>query len=188
MSFNITNLLTMIVRAHDQHKIAIGKVMRVTLQAAANGTLPISDHKGSALNLSEVDRNYLGRLAAEAEAQNEVRWWTKLPWSELQRVFVDEPVFLAWFDRETGPSAPADTEKTPANDRDLVKQSRARPETARAAQGLKALYPDGNIPDQRSVPNKVLLKGVNNCLTNMTPPLAEVKMDSLLRASGRRGK
>ena len=70
--------------------------------------------------------------------------------------------------------------------RDQVEQTRARPEVDRAARALKVLYPDGNIPDQRSVHNKVLLSEVNDCLAAMAPPLLPVKMDSCLRAAGRR--
>jgi hypothetical protein len=112
MSFVLTNLHTMIVRAHDQRQIAIGKVIRITLQAVANGTLAVGNHKGTALNLTQSDRDCLDRLAAEAEAQNEFRWWTKPPWSQLRRMFVNEAQFWSWYDREPGASRPkAGTEK-----------------------------------------------------------------------------
>jgi hypothetical protein len=215
MSFDLTNLHTMIVRAHDQRKIAIGKVMRVALQAVANGILAVSDHKGSTVTLSQSDRDYLGRLAAAAEAQNEVRWWSKSPWSQLQRMFVNEVLFWSWLDNKPGGSRPKadteklvaplpvvtvleagremrasqstlDTKKPIAKHRDRSNQGRARPEVDRAARALKVLYPDGNIPDQASAPNKPLLNKVNERLAAMTPPLDPVKMDSCLRAAGRR--
>jgi hypothetical protein len=67
-------------------------------------------------------------------------------------------------------------------------QPRKRPKTevARAAHALEVLYPDGAIPGQDSVSNKVLLKRVNDSLKEMTPPLEPVKMDSMKRAAKRR--
>ena len=187
MSFHETDLHTMIVRAHDQRKIAIGKVMRVTLQAIADGEFPVHDLKGS--TLSKADRNWLETLAAEAEAQHEFRWWDKRPWLQLQRMRVNETQFWSWLDRETADSRPmGNAEKPTVKQRDPLKQSRASPEIERAAKGLKSLYSDGHFPDQQSVRNKVLLNKVNDCLASMTPALDPVRMDSLLRAAGRRNK
>jgi hypothetical protein len=70
--------------------------------------------------------------------------------------------------------------------RDQSKRPHASPEVDRATLALKVLYPDGNVPDQTSVPNKVLLRMVNGCLVKMTPPLLSVKIDSCNRAAGRR--
>jgi hypothetical protein len=64
--------------------------------------------------------------------------------------------------------------------------SRSKPERERARRAIDELYNDGNIPDEASVPNKALLSIVNDYLAKMTPPLPPVKMDSCLRAVGRR--
>jgi hypothetical protein len=84
------------------------------------------------------------------------------------------------------PQPNADAEKQSAQPRKRCKQRRASPQVDRAAQALKVLYPNGDIPTQDSVSNKVLLKKVNECLASMTPPLDSVKMDSFLRAAKRR--
>jgi hypothetical protein len=115
MSLDWTNLHTLIVRAHDRHKIPIGEVMRVTLQAAANGKFPLHKSDNSMLELSEPERNWLLQLAATAEQQAETRWWTKPPWTELRRVLANEPQFWQWFEGELGaPKTPLVTTPTPA--------------------------------------------------------------------------
>jgi hypothetical protein len=77
----------------------------------------------------------------------------------------------------------ADTENQGARSR---KGSRTKREADRAAQALKVLYPNGAIPGQDSVSNKVLLNEVNDLLKKMMPPLEPVKMDSMQRAAKRR--
>jgi hypothetical protein len=77
----------------------------------------------------------------------------------------------------------ADTENQGAQPR---KGNRTKREVDRAAQALNDLYPNGAIPGQDSVSNKVLLNEVNDLLKKMTPPLQPVKMDSMLRAAKRR--
>jgi hypothetical protein len=100
-------LHTLIVRGHDRYSIPIGKAMRVTLQAAADGKVPLRDVKGSTLKLSQHDCNYLHQLSAQAEGQNEIRWWTKPPWSSsLRRLYVNDADFWSWFDDAVGASDP----------------------------------------------------------------------------------
>jgi hypothetical protein len=77
----------------------------------------------------------------------------------------------------------ADTENQGAQPR---KGSRTKREADRAAKALKVLYPNGAIPGQDSVSNKVLLNEVNDLLKKMMPPLEPVKMDSMQRAAKRR--
>jgi hypothetical protein len=101
MSFDLTNLLMLIVRAHARHGMPIGKVMRVALQAAASGKFPIHKSNGDELKLSPTECNWLLNLAANAEQQNDVRWWTKAPWSALQAVLVSEPKYWFWFDSDS---------------------------------------------------------------------------------------
>jgi hypothetical protein len=84
------------------------------------------------------------------------------------------------------PQPNADAEKQSAKPRKRWKRRRASPQVDRAAQALKVLYPNGDFPTQDSVPNKVLLNKINECLASMTPPLDPVKMDSALRAAKRR--
>jgi hypothetical protein len=103
MSFNLTDLHTLIVRAHDRYCIAIGKVMRVTLVAAANGKIALHKNDASPFELSAADRLWLCDLAAGAEQQSEVRWWTKTPWTKLRAVLITESKFWEWLHTELGP-------------------------------------------------------------------------------------
>jgi hypothetical protein len=93
MSFDLTNLHTLIMRAHDRHKIPVGKVMRVALQAAAKRKFPLYKGDGSRIKLSEADRTLLLQHAAIAEQQIEFRWWTKKPWIGFREVQASEPSF-----------------------------------------------------------------------------------------------
>ncbi len=111
MSFDLTDLHTLIVRAHDHYNIPIGKVMRVTLQAAASGKFPLYRSNGSAWRLSVTDRDWLRERATSAEQQTEVRWWTKDQWPRLQAVLVSERKFREWFNSELG--VPKTTVATP---------------------------------------------------------------------------
>jgi hypothetical protein len=104
MSLHKTDLYTLIVRAHDRHNIPIGKVMRVALQAVATGTLVVRNHQGSLLKLEPSDCDFVDRRAAEAESQDEVRWWTKPTWSWLKRLYVNDSDFSSWLDDELGTS------------------------------------------------------------------------------------
>jgi hypothetical protein len=102
MSFEFTDLHTLIVRAHDRHRIPIGKVMRITLQAAASRKFPLYKSDGSRFILRATDRKWLRDHAAIAEQQSEMRWWTKGPWPTLRAVLVPEPKFWEWLDSELG--------------------------------------------------------------------------------------
>jgi hypothetical protein len=106
--------------------------------------------------------------------------------ASVQRVqTVDQTAMVAV--AAEGVSEPsADPEKRGAQTRERLKQRRGRREVDRAAKALKVLYPNDDIPAQDSVPNKALLKRVNETLANMTPPLDLVKMDTVLRATNRR--
>ena len=75
------------------------------------------------------------------------------------------------------PSA-AEELSAPAHD------SSARPERERATIALDALY-KGKIPNESELPNKHLLDAVNKHLKNQNK--LEVKLDSVMRAAGRRG-
>jgi hypothetical protein len=113
MSFDLTDLHTVIVRTHDQHKIPIAKAMRLTLQAAADGKFPLYKSDGSRFKLKRPDRNWLRRHAAIAEQQNEIRWWDKAPWSPaLKSVLVSEPKYWQWFDGTRVPAGTHDDVKT----------------------------------------------------------------------------
>jgi hypothetical protein len=180
MSLDITNLHTLIVRAHDQRQIvAIGKIMRVTLQAVANGTLGVSDHSGSPLKFSQPDRDYLDRLASVAEASNEFRWWTKPPWSELQRMFVNETKFWSWLDRELSANWPK------AHVAKQTAKRRTSPAKEAASAALKAEYPKG-IPGRADEPDSVLVDKIARRLTIKFGEKFSPKKDSILRAAGRR--
>jgi hypothetical protein len=100
MSFDLTDLHRLIVRAHDRYNIPIGKVMRVALQAAAKRKFPLYKGDGSRVKLSEADRTLLLQHAAIAEQQTKFRWWTKKPWIGLCEVQASEPKFWKWFDGE----------------------------------------------------------------------------------------
>jgi hypothetical protein len=65
MSFDETNLHTLIVRAHDRYNILIGKVMRVTLKAAASRKFAL--RKSDGLALKAIERDWLRQLANRAE-------------------------------------------------------------------------------------------------------------------------
>jgi hypothetical protein len=213
MSFHETDLHTMIVRAYDQRKIAIGKVMRVTLQAVANRTLAVCDHKASALTLSQSDCDYLDRLAAEAEAQTEFRWWTKPPWSHLQRMFVNEERFWFWLNqagaspttaanapvakqmgkqrRRRRPQRPAPTTSNEHPERHSVSH-RSKWQRTLAEKALKALYPMG-LPDRTGKTDEQLCGEVKDWLADDKNWSAgetkrTVSRDSILRAANRRNK
>ena len=98
MSSHLTDLLTLVVRVHDRHKVPMGKVMRVTLQAAAKPKFPLWKSDGSRLKLGGEERGWLLNQAAKAEQQEEIRWWRKPPWSALRSVLVNEPKFWNWVD------------------------------------------------------------------------------------------
>jgi hypothetical protein len=135
MSFDLTDLHTLIVRAHDRHNIPVGKVMRVALQAAADGKFPLHKSDGSPLKLNDKDRDVLRCLAANAEQQTEVRWWTKNPWSaSLRAVLVTEPQFWQWLSRDLGAPETA------------VASTRA------AAASSPAMTPDASPPEAGSPP------------------------------------
>jgi hypothetical protein len=113
MSFDLTDLHTLVVRAHDRHGIPIGKMMRVTLQAAANSKFPLYKGDASPLELSATERARLLHLASSAEQQTETRWWTKPPWPKLRAILVPEPKFWEWVHTELGP--PKTIVATPPN-------------------------------------------------------------------------
>jgi hypothetical protein len=100
MSFDLTDLHTLIVRAHDRHGIATGKVMRLTLQALADGKFPLHKYDASPLKLNPADHAWLRDLAASAEQQTEVRWWTKGPWPKFRAVLVPDTNFWEWCNTE----------------------------------------------------------------------------------------
>jgi hypothetical protein len=96
MSFDLTDLHTLIVRVHNQHNIPIGKVMRAVLQAAANGSFSLYKYDGSPLELNPVDRKFLFDHAGMAERQNEFRWYWKRSWLTLRAVLVPDAQFRQW--------------------------------------------------------------------------------------------
>jgi hypothetical protein len=98
MSSHLTDLLTLIMSVYDRHKIPTRKAMRVTLVAAAKRKFPLWKSDGSRLKLNDNERDWLLYLAAKAEQQTEVRWWTKAPWSALRSVLVNESKFWNWAD------------------------------------------------------------------------------------------
>jgi hypothetical protein len=108
MSFHLTDLHTMIVSTHEVRNIAIGKVMRVALLAAAEGKFALRDHRGSKLILTQNNRDSLEVLATEAEQQSRHRWWTKPPWTDsLRCVFVDEEEFFSSLNNDASSTLPA---------------------------------------------------------------------------------
>jgi hypothetical protein len=148
MSFDLTDLHTLIVRAHDQHNVPIGKMMRVALQAAANRKFPLYKSAGSPFKLKQEDRNWLLRHAAMAEQQTEVRWWQKKPWSALRAVLVSEPTFWKWFNGEFG--APETTVAAmAAQTSTAVAPAEAKASSGAKSQGIekaiKAIW-SANIP------------------------------------------
>jgi hypothetical protein len=107
IDWGLTDLHTMIVNTHEARNIAIGKVMRVALLAAAEGKFALRDHKGSKLNLTQGNRDALEGLAAEAEQQSQHRWWTKPPWTDYLRCcFVYEEEFFSSLDNDAAQTAP----------------------------------------------------------------------------------
>jgi len=95
-------------------------------------------------------------------------------------------VHVSWADfmqclNEADGSRMAKAEQVPITT--APKRKRASRERERAKKGLDALYPKGP-PDASSVPNDQLLTDVNRYLA--ANDFKEVKMDSLLRAAGRR--
>ena len=100
MSSHLTDLLTLIMSVYDRHKIPTRKAMRVTLVAAAKRKFPLWKSDGSRLKLNDNEHEWLLNLAAKAEQQTEVRWWTKPPWSALRSVLVSKSKFWNWVDHE----------------------------------------------------------------------------------------
>jgi hypothetical protein len=183
MSFDLTNLHAMIVRASHQRNMTIGKVMRVSLQAAADRKFALRNHSGSGLELNQAFCDFLRRYAAEAEAQDRPRWWTRKPWSVLRHLFVNEAEFGSWLDHEASAGKPtANAEKQELKNRDRLKQARRRPQFERAAKALATLYPNG-VPDQAIEPNVSLCRRVGATLKDAKLP--DVSDDTILRAAGR---
>jgi hypothetical protein len=182
MSLDLTDLHTLIVRAHDRHKIPMGKAMRVILQAAANGKFPLYKKDGSPFELNQADRDWLCDLAAIAEQQNEVRWWEKdRRWLGLQSVLASEPKFWKWFNGEIGAPKTATAQTVPLN--------RSRNKRDRARKAIDALWPDG-VPNQSILDNGQLCGQVTIWLKKETArqrlQYVPISDDTILRAAGRR--
>jgi hypothetical protein len=184
MSFDLTNLHTLIVRAHHQRDIAIGKVMRVSLQAAADRKFALRNHSGSRLELNQAICDFLRRYAAEAEAQDRPRWWTRKPWSELRHLFVNEAEFGPWLDRELGASRPKvhvanqTTERRSSSPREL------------ALKALQAIF-GHRVPDRAGKTDQQLCGEVEDWLKDDRnwsegETKRKVSRDTILRAAGRR--
>jgi hypothetical protein len=97
--FDESNLHSLIARESRPRGIPHGKLLRESLQAAADGKFTIRATSGE---LSPDWRDRLRRLAAIAEVQHEWHWWHKPPWSELKHLLVNEAEFSAWLDGATG--------------------------------------------------------------------------------------
>jgi hypothetical protein len=184
MSFDLTDLQTLIVRAHDRHHIPIGKVMRVTLQAAANRKFPLYKSDGSRLRLVLTDRHWLRDLAARAEQQTDVRWWTKGEWSKLGAVLAPELKFWDWLNSEL--DAPKTSIVAPVA---AKRTERRRDKRTRARTAIHALWPEG-VPDQSIFANGPLCKKVSDWLkkdsAGQKVPPVPISDDTILRAAGRR--
>jgi hypothetical protein len=96
--FDESNLHSLITRETQRRNVPLGKLLRESLQAAANEKLTVRADSG----LSPDWREKLRGLAAVAEAQSDWHWWSKPPWSELKLLLVKESEFLAWLDGATG--------------------------------------------------------------------------------------
>jgi hypothetical protein len=96
--FDESNLHSLIARESQKRGIPRGKLLRESLQAAADGRFTIRAVSGE---LSLDWRERLRRLAAIAEAQNDWHWWNKPPWSELKLLLVKEAEFLTWLESAT---------------------------------------------------------------------------------------
>jgi hypothetical protein len=98
MSFDETDLHTLIMRVHHEHRIPIGKVVRVTLLAVANGDLVLRDLTGAKVPIDPESRIWLQQHSATAEALDDRRpkIWHKPPWSRLKRLLVNEDDFYGW--------------------------------------------------------------------------------------------
>jgi hypothetical protein len=196
MSFDLTDLHTLIVRAHDRHRIPIGKAMRVTLQAAANHKFPLYQSDGSRLEVGDAERDVLRGLAAIAEQQNETRWWTKDPWFKLlPAVLVPESRFWEWLNSELGQPednpvvAPASELGPPQDDPPAKRTERRRDRRIRAKMAVDALWPE-RVPDPSILPNGPLCKKVNEWLKKdceqQNISHVPISDDTILRAAGRR--
>jgi hypothetical protein len=184
MSFDLTDLHTLIVRAHDRHHIPIGKVMRVTLQAAANGKFPLYKNDGSRFKLRAADREWLRDHAAIAEQQSEIRWWTKGPWPKLRAVLVPESKFWEWLNGDLGAPKTAGAVSPSAKS-----TKRRRDKRDRAQLAIAALWPHG-VPDQSNLGNGALCTAVTDWLKKESArrklPYVPIGDDTILRAAGRR--
>jgi hypothetical protein len=96
--FDESNLHSLIARESRLRRIPHGKLLRESLQAAADEKFTVRADSG----LSPDWRERLRGLAAVAEAQYDWHWWGKPPWSELKPLLVKESEFLAWLDGATG--------------------------------------------------------------------------------------
>jgi hypothetical protein len=100
--FDESNLHSLIARESRLRRIPLGKLLRESLEAAADEKFTIRPTSGT---LTNDWRNKLRDLAAIAEAQNDWQWYKHPPWSELKLLLVKEAEYLAWLDRAT-PAAP----------------------------------------------------------------------------------
>jgi len=108
--FDESNLHSLIARESRLRRIPHSKLLRESLQAAADEKFTVRADSG----LSPDWREKLRRLAPFAEAQSDWHWWNKPPWSDLKFLLVKESEFLAWLDGATGATKHA-TEVPSAN-------------------------------------------------------------------------
>ena len=95
--FDESNLHLLITGESRRRDIPLTKLLRESLQAAADGKFTVrSDSK-----LSPDWREECRRLAAVAEAQRDWHWWHQHTWSQLKLLLVKEAEFLAWLDGAT---------------------------------------------------------------------------------------
>jgi hypothetical protein len=112
--FDESNLHSLIARESEQRNIPLQKLIRESLEAAADGRFAV--RSDTALSLSPNYREELRRLAAFAEAQRDWHWWQTPPWSDLKLLLVPEANYLAWLDqalRPTTEAAPIGSESKP---------------------------------------------------------------------------
>ena len=171
--FDESNLHSLIARESRQRDIPHGKLLRESLNAAADEKFTVRAVSG----LSPNWREWLRGLAAVAEAQDDWGWWRKPPWSQLKLLLVKEVDYLAWLNGAAG--APIDSgSKQPPSEKQTVKRRRQKFDLAKEA--FKAEYPN-DISD--SDLNAIICKRVGARLSGQG---IQVSDDTILRAAGRR--
>jgi hypothetical protein len=175
--FDESNLHSLIARQNRQRGIPLGKLLRESLNAAADEKFAVRTSSG----LSPNWRAELRGLAGIAEVQRDWHWWHKPPWSDLKLLLLKEADYLAWLDEATRAPSSANAATSPI---EQIAKTRKRSKRAAAQIAIEALY--GSPPNEDEKPDPVLIDEVASWLRDKHGKKFSVSKDTILRAAKRR--